>query len=435
MPGITRRRLTAAVASAGLFAGRRASAQAVSEATRNLPRTYSGTKLNMAWGTGQVNAAMIEFSREFTDATGIQLAFTSLNSDDLQQKTILDTATKTNAFDVYLNAYQWKQEIGPYLADLAHIEQEVKGCPPLDLDDYPKAPLEVYSRFGDKMFAIPLNGSATCFVWNKKAFRAAGLDPDAAPKSWQDVYDHGARLHVDKQYGFNMPAGKSIQCACIWITIFHGFGGSYTDAKGQPALNSQAGVRATKFIVEQLQKISPPGNLTWDFPEMVNACAVDAAAQGFMWGGGFATLLDPSRSVVAADLGWSPTPEAVLLGGWALSVNASCKAMEAAKLYVGWMTCKEISLRLARLTGQPCRVSAFNDAMAVKKYPQLPVMLAAMQGKVAMYMPMKDNGQVNIIIYDELNAACAGTKSAEDAANATQEKTLAFMKRRGYLPG
>ena len=141
MPGITRRRLTTAVASAGLLAGRRASAQTVSEATRNLPRTYSGTKLNMAWGTGQVNAAMIEFSREFTDATGIQLAFTSLNSDDLQQKTILDTATKTNAFDVYLNAYQWKQEIGPYLADLSHIEQEVKGCPPLDLDDFPKGPL------------------------------------------------------------------------------------------------------------------------------------------------------------------------------------------------------------------------------------------------------------------------------------------------------
>ncbi len=271
MPDLTRRRLTAAVASASLLAGRRAAAQTVSsEATRNLPRTYSGTKLgwNMAWGTGQVNSAMIEFSREFTDATGIQLAFTSLNSDDLQQKTILDTATKTNAFDVYLNAYQWKQEIGPYLADLSHIAEEVKGCPPPDLDDFPKAPLEVYSRFGDKMMAIPLNGSATCFVWNKKAFRAAGLDPDQAPKNWQDVYEHGSKLRVDKQYGFNMPAGKSIQCACIWITIFHGFGGSYTDARGQPALNSPAGMRATKFIVEQLQKTSPPGNLTWDFPEM-----------------------------------------------------------------------------------------------------------------------------------------------------------------------
>lgn len=434
MPGITRRGLAAGVASAAVVAGRSASAQ-VGEVTRNLPRTYAGTRLNLAWGTGQVNVTMADFSREFSDATGINLQFTSLNSDDLQQKTILDTATKTNAFDVYLNAYQWKQEIGPYLADLTDIDKQVKGCPPLDLDDFPKAAFDVYSRFGNKLMAIPINGSATCFVWNKKAFRDAGLDPDAAPKSWQDVYDHGSKLMAGKQYGFNMPAGKSIQAACMWITVFHGFGGSYTDAKGMPTLNSPAGLRATKFIVEQLQKISPPGNLTWDFPEMVNACAVGASAQGFMWGGGFSTLLDPGKSVVAADLGWSPTPEAVLLGGWGLSVGAASKNIDAAKLFVGWITSKENSIRLSRMHGQPARISAFTDPEAVKKYRQLPVMLAAMQANVAKYMPIKDNGQVNIFIYDEVNAACAGTKSATDAVNAIQEKTVALMKRRGYLPG
>jgi multiple sugar transport system substrate-binding protein len=202
MPGITRRRLAAGVASAAIVAGRRASAQ-VPEVTRSLPRTYSGTRLNLAWGTGQVNVTMADFSREFTEATGINLQFTSLNSDDLQQKTILDTATKTNAYDVYLNAYQWKQEIGPYLADLTDMDKHVNGCPPLDLDDFPEAPFGVYSRFGNKLMAIPINGSATCFVWNKKTFRDAGLDPDAAPKSWQEVYDHGSKLVAGKQYGFN----------------------------------------------------------------------------------------------------------------------------------------------------------------------------------------------------------------------------------------
>jgi ABC-type glycerol-3-phosphate transport system substrate-binding protein len=168
---------------------------------------------------------------------------------------------------------------------------------------------------------------------------------------------------------------------------------------------------------------------------MVNACAVGASAQGFMWGGGFSTLLDPGKSVVASDLGWSPTPEAVLLGGWGLSVGAASKNIDAAKLFVGWITSKENSIRLSRMHGQPARISAFTDPEAVKKYRQLPVMLAAMQANVAKYMPIKDNGQVNIFIYDEVNAACAGTKSATDAVNAIQEKTVALMKRRGYLPG
>ena len=432
MPGLTRRGLAAGVASAAIIT--RGARAEVAEATKNLPKTYSGTRLNCAWGTGQVNVTMADFTKEFTEATGITLQFTALNSDDLQQKTILDLATKTNAFDVFLNAYQWKQEIGPYLADLTGMDQQVKGCPPLDLDDFPKAALDVWGRFNNKLFAIPINGSATCFVWNKKAFRDAGIDPDTAPKSWQDVADHGAKMVAGKQYGFNMPAGKSIQAACMWITVFHGFGGAYTDAKGMPTLNSPAGLRATKFIVEQLQKISPPGNLTWDFPEMVNACAVGASAQGFMWGGGFATLLDPAKSVVASDLGWSPTPEAVLLGGWALSVNAASKNMDAAKLLIGWITCKENASRLSRMSGQPARISAFTDPEAVKKYRQLPTMLQAMQSKVAMYMPIKDNGQVNIFIYDAVNAACAGTMSAEDAVNQIQAKTVDLMKRRGYLP-
>ena len=77
MPGITRRRLAAGVAStAAIVAGGGASAQ-VAEVTRSLPRTYAGTRLNLAWGTGQVNVTMADFSSEFTEATGISLQFTT----------------------------------------------------------------------------------------------------------------------------------------------------------------------------------------------------------------------------------------------------------------------------------------------------------------------------------------------------------------------
>ena len=58
-----------------------------------------------------------------------------------------------------------------------------------------------------------------------------------------------------------------------------------------------------------------------------------------------------------------------------------------------------------------------------------------MEGQVAMYMPIPDNGQVNIIIADEVNAACAGTKTPDEASHSMQEKVFALMKRRGYIPG
>jgi multiple sugar transport system substrate-binding protein len=433
MTGMTRRGL--ATGTAALLASASVRAQTPGDATSNLPKTYSGTALNILWANDPVGIAMANFSKQFSEATGIALNFTNASSDDRQQKSILDTTTRTNAFDIYMNAYQWKQQLAPYLIDHAHIDQEVKGCPPLDLADFPPRALEVYTKVGTKMMAIPLLGSATFLVWNKKAYREAGLDPDRAPSDWQAIYDNGMKLRGDKRYGFNMPAGKGIQCACAWITVFHAMGGSYTDSKGFPTFNSEAGLKATKFIAERLEKISPPGNLTWDFPEMVNACATGAAAQGFMWPGGFSTLLDPARSQVATELGWAPTPQAVLLGGWAVSVNASSKNIDAAKLYTAWITCRDISIRLARSAGQPCRISAFRDPQAVAKYPQLPAVLQSMEGQVAMYMPIPDNGQVNIIIADEVNAACAGTKTPEDASRDMQEKVFALMKRRGNIPG
>ena len=418
-----------------LAAANVARAQVPSEATGNLPKTYSGSALNVLWSNDPVGVAMASFSKQFSEATGIALNFTNVSSDDRQQKSILDTSTRTNAFDIYMNAYQWKQQLAPYLIDHAHIDQEVKGCPPLDLGDFPPRALDVYTKVGNKMIAIPLLGSATFLVWNKKAYREAGLDPDKPPADWQTIYDNGVKLRAEKRYGFNLPAGKGIQCACAWITIFHAMGGSYTDARGLPTFDSPAGLKATKFIAEQLEKISPPGNLTWDFPEMVSACASGASAQGFMWPGGFSTLFDPTRSQVANDLGWAPTPQAVLLGGWAVSVNAASRNMDAAKLYVGWLTSRDISIRLARIAGQPCRISAFRDPEAVAKYRQLPAVLQSMEGQVAMYMPIPDNGQVNIIIADEVNAACAGTKTPDEASHSMQEKVFALMKRRGYIPG
>ncbi|HYZ63714.1 MAG TPA: extracellular solute-binding protein [Acetobacteraceae bacterium] len=433
MSSITRRQL--GLGAAGLALAASARAQTVASVTRSLPRTYAGTTLNIVWGPEPVNAAMANFTREFQEATGINIQWTNVAHAERYQKIILDLTSNTNSFDVYLNAYQWKQELAPFMIDHSKIDQEVKGAPPMDWDDYPQRALEVYTRVGDKKMAIPLNGSITFLVWNKKAYEAAGLDPNAAPKTWEEVYQNGLKLRSGDQYGYNMPAGKNIQAACQWITLFHGLGGTYVDANGMPNFGGEAGVGAFKLMAERLEKISPPGNLTWDNPEMINAVATGQAAQGFMWTGGFSTVLDPAKSVVAHSLGYAPCPQGALLGGWAVSVNAKSRNLDAAKLFAAWLTCKENGTRLVMLTGQPARISAFQHAPAVQKFPLLPSVLAGLQGPVAEYPPIRQSEQICIFIYNEANAVCSGTKSAEAGAADLQSKVTDFMRRRGYLRG
>jgi sn-glycerol 3-phosphate transport system substrate-binding protein len=46
-----------------------------------------------------------------------------------------------------------------------------------------------------RMQALPMGLSLPVLMWNKAAFRKAGLDPDLPPKTWQDVQERAASLH------------------------------------------------------------------------------------------------------------------------------------------------------------------------------------------------------------------------------------------------
>ena len=437
--GTTRRGVigAAALAVAGPAILRQAFGQepAADAVTRALPRNHAGRVLNITWGSTPAYAQISAYCGRFAGATGIELKFVPLQQADRYQKMILDATSNTNSFDVSITAYQWKDEVAPYFADLSKMDQEVKGIPPLDLADYPQRALDAYSRVGDRLVTMPLLGDASILVWNKKALAEAGLPPDATPATWEAVHAAGAKLVGGGRYGFNMPAGKSIQTACVWITLFHAFGGRYFDEKGAPTFGSEAGIRAIRFMAERLGKVSPPGNLTWDFPEMINSVATGQAAQGYMWGGGLSTLFDPGKSAIAKDIGFSPTPEAVLLGGWGLGINAKGRNVEAAKLFVGWLTSPAVAREVALVSGSPCRTSTFTDPTVVAKYPGVPALLQGMQGKVATYPPIKEAEQVNIIVYDQVNAACAGTKTPEQAAADMQQGVATFLRRRGYNRG
>jgi sn-glycerol 3-phosphate transport system substrate-binding protein len=46
-----------------------------------------------------------------------------------------------------------------------------------------------------RLQALPLGLSLPVLMWNKEAFRKAGLDPDLPPKTWHDVQDRAASLY------------------------------------------------------------------------------------------------------------------------------------------------------------------------------------------------------------------------------------------------
>jgi multiple sugar transport system substrate-binding protein len=137
--------------------------------------------------------------------------------------------------------------------------------------------------------------------------------------------------------------------------------------------NSEPGRQAAKILVEQLQPLAPPGNLTWDFPEMLDGLSTGTSGQGMMWPGGFGIMLDPLQSSAAKDLAVQATPGASLLGGWSVGVNNSSASMVVAALWAAWLTSAEVQ----RSAPAPARISILSDPDLVATRPHFPALLEA----------------------------------------------------------
>ena len=404
----------------------------LSAVTKALPKTYRGATVNFPLPSGPAPEAYIKVSKEFEEATGIEVNFTILSYQELHQKLILDLTSGSNSFDALMFAYQWKREIDPYMADLKTLSQQVAGAPALALEDYPQRALQIYGVVDGKLMGLPVLGDATLILWNVDQYKRAGLDPEAAPGSWDEIYQRGAKIGQSGQtFGYGLPAGKSIQATVTWILLFNAFGGKYFDSDMKPLFDSDAGIKAMDFIVSKLAKISPPGITTWDFPEMFTAFATGQTAQTMMWPGGLGGLSDPAQSQVAGHFKWCSPPGGSLLGGWACGVNKSSANRDAAYVYCAWLTSPEIVRKAALYGGAPCRVSSFQDPELVKRYPYYPAILDGMNNSIE-YPPVKEAEDIHILVYNQVNAAVSGEKSAIQAAHDLQQSVLELMTRRGY---
>ena len=116
-----------------------------------------------------------------------------------------------------------------------------------DQSAYISAVAGYYTAPTGQMLSFPFNSSTTIFYYNKDAFKAAGLDPEKAPKTWPEVVSAAAKL---KASGHKCPFTTSwvswtqLESFSAWhntlyATLNNGFGGTAT----RLAFNSPLHVR------------------------------------------------------------------------------------------------------------------------------------------------------------------------------------------------
>jgi len=76
---------------------------------------------------------------------------------------------------------------------LTPLEQFYQNDPEFNFDDLVPATL-LNLTWDDKLYAMPINRSTPLLYYNKDLFRAAGLDPEQPPETWQEVRDMAKQL-------------------------------------------------------------------------------------------------------------------------------------------------------------------------------------------------------------------------------------------------
>ena len=163
----------------------------------------------------------------------------------------------------------------------------------------------------------------------------------------------------------------------VWTGYFLGYGGKFL-ADGKPAVDSDAGVKATELYINRLLKQNGPqgtANMSWleasgVFKEGKAAMYTDAS-------GLVSVVLDKATNKNADKIGvfaWpaaaqgeKPAPDYWF---WLFGIPAASKNKQAAALFTAWVTSPEVELDIGRQTGSPvARASVWSDAGFKKFYP------------------------------------------------------------------
>ncbi|OAB42399.1 ABC transporter substrate-binding protein [Paenibacillus glacialis] len=279
-------------------------------------------------------------------------------------------------------------------------------------------------------YSIPFQRSTIVMYYNKEMFKAAGLDPEKPPATWDELVTYAKKLNRDGHAGLEIPGNDD----SYWMFQMLARQNA-TDPKqnimssdGKKAMfNTPENVEALQFWLDlsHKQKVMPEGVIDWatvptDFIQGKTAMMMHTSGNltnvknnaKFEFGVAF----PPAQKQFG-----SPT------GGGNLYIfeNTSPEKQAAAWEFVKYMTASEQAALFSSSSGYVgVRKSAY-DTEAMKKYTaDFPQALVARNQLEYAFRELSthNHGKVSKAITNQIQAALAGEIDAAGALKKAQEE-------------
>lgn len=223
-----------------------------------------------------------------------------------------------------------------------------------------------------KQYAVPLGVDVwSMLVWNPDLFKAAGLDPNTPPKTWDELLQYAQKLTGNGVFGIALPAATS-EVLSIFMDMFtYSNGGRILNADGSVAVNSPQAAQALDFLFHKLIKYAPNGAANLD----------QGGAEALFTSGKVAMMFDGNWAQQTLDsqakFDWQgatvPVPAAGdtfhgATGGWDLAVNAKSPNADMAFKFIEYLTTRpDVQNTIAENT--PALIAAAKQYLPTRKFP------------------------------------------------------------------
>ncbi|MDZ7602990.1 MAG: sugar ABC transporter substrate-binding protein [Hoeflea sp.] len=433
---------------AGVSAGVVALVVGGSALAQDMPGSFTGVTIDAKLIGGQQYESLYSRIGEWEQATGAKVnVISKKNHFELDKEIKSDIAVGTITWCVGSNHSSFAPQYPGIYADLAAL------LPKDEIDAFVDANIGA-STMGGKLVMLPRAQFDVSALYYQKSLFADEANKTkfkekygydlTPPDTWQQVSDQAAFFANPPEFYGTQYAGKEEAINGRFYEMLRAEGGEYLDADGNPAFNSEAGVRALDWFVNLYNaKAVPAGTTNYLWDDLGQGFASGTIALNLDWPGWAGFFNDPGASKVAGNVGVVAPPKGSsgARTGWSghhgFSVTESCANKEAAASLV-WFLTNEDSQKLEAGAGPlPTRDAVWEWVIEqASDDPYRKEVLEAFQQAAAGAYPVPQSPswiEISNAVYPELQAAILGDKTTQEALDAAAEKAKAILEDAGEL--
>ena len=407
---------------------------------------FKGTELNVIFLDRPGYRAIIKLLPEFEKQTGIKVNYEIVPYENTREKEVLSfnshgDLTLALVDLVWIGEFAengWIVPVDKFTSDAAITD------PNLNLKGFFPLLLDAFGSWGGKVYGLPFDNYSGLLFYNQCQLKAAGFDrPPATWAELKDVYAPKLTDPAKKHYAYALQSLRGeTQSADSFMRMLWPFGGSLLDKTFHSNLLSKESQTGLTFR-QDLMKYMPPGVVSYDHSEAVNALAQGEVSMITEWSAFYGTLTDPKTSKLGDCLAVAPEPAGPAgrlpaLGGFSLAVasQATPAQQKAGWIFIQWATSDDIARAYVEAGGVSGRTAIYEQPDIKAKYTFVEPMVASWQKGVPEFRPRFPAWPAISEVVAEFGSKMQlGEVSTEEGARQIGTRMEAILAKEGYYDG